>query len=366
MRALTVLVTGVLLAGAVSACGSDSGGGDSPPESGAAADPGTTGTAAARKVTLNSNAKGGKPVHLAIFYAFTANGFLQACGEGSKSVAKARGATVDTFDAKFDPQAQYNQIQDAISSKKYDAFVIYPLDSVGIVPAVEDAVAAGIKVAGACGFPIGKDLATLEPQVPGQVGMAYLPYDKWAEGRAAIVVEACQDVDPCEVADLVGCDKCPTDAYASQVLKDTTKQHPNIKIVARAGTQFQEGPALSATQNILQAHPNLKVVIAPAPAAATGALKAIDDAGKTGEIKVGAAGGSIEGIADVESGDQYGEVLQLPYDEGMYAADMVIRAVRGEKLFKAAVNPNDLAGLPLYVTQKNKAELKGFKGQWHQ
>lgn len=50
------------------------------------------------------------------------------------------------FAGDYDPLKQIDQIQDAIASQSFDALLIHPLDSKAAVPAVQDALDAGLAV----------------------------------------------------------------------------------------------------------------------------------------------------------------------------------------------------------------------------
>ena len=69
-----------------------------------------------------------KPVHVALLMATVADGYTRALSEAVGNKAKAMGATSRTFTAIFDPQKQIQQCQDAIVTKKYQVFIIQPVD----------------------------------------------------------------------------------------------------------------------------------------------------------------------------------------------------------------------------------------------
>src|SRR6478752_2955018 len=87
-----------------------------------------------------------KQVRLAFFNPIVANAFTASQYRGIKLSAKKGGATVTQFDAGFDQNKQIRQIQDAIVSKKFDAFVITPVNGAVLVKPTQDSIAAGIKV----------------------------------------------------------------------------------------------------------------------------------------------------------------------------------------------------------------------------
>ncbi|MEU9207638.1 substrate-binding domain-containing protein [Streptomyces sp. NPDC048415] len=62
--------------------------------------------------------------------------------------------------------------------------------------------------------------------------------------------------------------------------------YPNIKIVTTQYGQSSPSHSLTAAQNILQAYPNVKAIIAPDGAAEAGAAEAVQKLGKTGKVFV--------------------------------------------------------------------------------
>jgi ribose transport system substrate-binding protein len=132
------------LALGVAACGGDDDGGDSGGGGGSGQD----------------------EVRLGAFILASENTYAQKNLEGVEQAAqKAGNVTVQSFDGKFDGRNQLNQIQDAIASGNFDAFVVFPNDGAQVAPGVEDAAAAGIKTVAAYA-PIGSDIDTGIPTGP--------------------------------------------------------------------------------------------------------------------------------------------------------------------------------------------------------
>src|SRR5687767_1699042 len=110
------------------------------------------------------------------YFAPLVNGYIQAEYKGMQEGAQAEGGTMQIFDAKLDSNTQITQIEDAAASGNFDAFVIEPVDSTGVVRAVSAANEADIPVI-ALFTPIGPDLLKFEPQVEGIVSVIGQPID---------------------------------------------------------------------------------------------------------------------------------------------------------------------------------------------
>ncbi|MEM7343932.1 MAG: hypothetical protein AAF485_06785, partial [Chloroflexota bacterium] len=77
-----------------------------------------------RVVEVAEVAPEAEEVSIAIFHPVLGNTYTKALTDGAEEVATQLGGTIDVFgaDPAFDAVAQSNQIQDAITSGKYDAF----------------------------------------------------------------------------------------------------------------------------------------------------------------------------------------------------------------------------------------------------
>ena len=86
--------------------------------------------------------------NIAFFGFAAANSFAQATWKGIQQAAKASHVKTKFFDPNFDSGMQVSQIQDAITSHKYQAFIIQANDGNAVVPVVKQAIKAHIKVVG--------------------------------------------------------------------------------------------------------------------------------------------------------------------------------------------------------------------------
>jgi ribose transport system substrate-binding protein len=119
------------------------------------------------------------------------------------------------------------------------------------------------------------------------------------------------------------------------------------------------------TQNVLQAHPDLNVVVTGGDQMTLGAERAVKAAGKTGQVKLIGSYGSELGVRALREKRWFGDTVSLPYDEGRVAVESIVAAVRGKKLpFGANAGPaiiKRLSPIGRLITQQN---AKRFKAQW--
>ena len=292
------------------------------------------------------------------------NVFYQASIDAAKEVAAADGnAEVTVVDPNFDATKQINQMQDAITADQFDAIILTPLNSVGVGPAVKRAAEAGIPVI-ADNVPIGPALDTVEPQVDGQTAAVLQPSTKVAQDFAEMIIEACEGVDPCKVAVLGGTGSTAFDAATRDAIDAASAEHPNIKLTGYGGANYMRDASIKFTQDFLAKDPDLAVVVAFGDQSALGAYKAVKDAGKADQVKVISGSSSARVVDMVRDGSLYGTVTTLPASEGRTAAEIAIKAARGETISKPGVDPVEESGLPPYMTQKNADEFADFEGEW--
>ncbi|HET9110256.1 MAG TPA: substrate-binding domain-containing protein, partial [Ktedonobacterales bacterium] len=114
-----------------------------------------------------------------------------------------------------------------------------------------------------------------------------------------------------------------------------------ITVVARQTANFDRSTALNVTQNLLQAHPNVKGVFAQNDEMALGALKAIQQAGKSGVAIVG-IDGEQEVVNDIQQGLIYADIAQQPTQEGVLGVQSAVKLAKGESVAATVDSPLQL------------------------
>src|SRR5262249_45736160 len=168
--------------------------------------------------------------------------------------AKYPNVKLTVFDAKFTTNVQVNQLRDALVSNKYQAWFIGPNDGGPLTPTIKQAIAKGVKV-GCALVPCGPNIRDVNVQIPGQVIFSGLGFYPNGQLLGQGVVKACASLNPCEVLWLPGLPTLPLEVARQDGLYQVIKPHKNIKVVAVAAGGYLAAPALTATTNILRAHP---------------------------------------------------------------------------------------------------------------
>lgn len=316
--------------------------------------------------TNSSNASGAEDQHnLAFLGLASANTYATAAFEAAKAEAEAQGATITFFDGAYKADTQYNQIQDLVTSQDYDGLLIMPNDGAAIAPAVQRAVAAGLEVV-AVEFPVGPEATTLEPQIEGLTSTVGYNVVIEAEQFAEQIVSACEGVDPCNVALLMGDRTTRFDKIRYDTIQATLDQHQNVDVVSVVDAHYLRTEGVSAMKTILQGHADSLNVVATGSndAMLLGASDAINAAGRTGQYTLIGFGGTVDGVAKVAAGEWLSTYVHVPGTEARIATKTIIDALNGQKV-PASVTMNGDSPVGEFATKETLETAPDFKGEWN-
>lgn len=299
---------------------------------------------------------------IALFNPLGNNEYVRNAELGVRSIIEAAGGTVDAFDAGFNPEEQLNQINDAITAGVYDAFIIYSVDGVGVTVGVDAAAEAGIPVI-ALDAPINPNRQTLVPyaNIAGQIARTGIG-DGEQIGQA--IVMACEGVDPCEVAFLIGFQGFPLDLDRLDAIRSVIAPYPNISIVTVQEASYLEDVGYDVSTNILQANPGIDVIASVGDQMTLGAELAVQDAGLEDQVRLIGNGASQDGYRAVAEGRWFATVANIPFTNGQIAAQMALQAIAGELIIRSVNMYDQSPPIPpsgAVITQDNVGE---FEPQW--
>ena len=186
--------------------------------------------------------------------------------------------------------------------------------------------------------------------------MTFVPTDIGTK-LGNLVVKACTEhnLNPCKVGYLYDIKASALDVAIRSSFDAAIKGTPAVKIVAEGQDFFTPAQGLKATQDMLQANPDMSLIVG-SDQGIEGATQAL---GKKKVILVG-YGGSAAAQQGVASGAWYGDVAQNPATEGRLGTQQLIDAIR-KGTAPAAVNA--LVYLPAdgVITKANASE---FHPEW--
>jgi ribose transport system substrate-binding protein len=299
----------------------------------------------------------GKQLRIGFFGFAKANSFTQAGWAGVQETAAKNNATATFVDSNFDAAAQVNALQDAVTAKRFDVVIIQANDGTAVVNPVKQAIAAGIKVVVQF-TPVGGRYDTIQPQVPGTINIIDPPTVNGV-GLAKLGIEACKskNVQPadCKVAYLQGFANYPLDAARTKAAVDALKAGGVKEVISNLVGGYTQDTGRAAMQNLLQAHPDVNVVIGSSQA-----LEGATPLASGKKIAFVGNGGSTQAADFVKKGTWYGTYLLPEKTEGAKAAELGIKAARGESV----PNATNTCDLTPYACLGTASTLKDVTGEY--
>ena len=310
--------------------------------------------------------QGEEPVSLALFHPVLGNTYTQAVSDGVMDAVEPMGATVDVFgaDPAFDPVAQSNQIQDAIISGQYDAFLIYAVDGNAVTTDVQDAIDAGIKVI-AVDVVIGPDPRATEPWdgITSYIGRTGYDHGTFL---ADMMIRACDEVedDPCQIGYLNGAQSLTIDQERVAAIQEALADHEDMEIVAMQDANYLQDQGYDVAQNMLQANPDIDVLATSGDQMMLGAEQAVIDAGMEGDIILIGNGVGERGYEAIAEGRFFCGYADIPYTMGQIAGEIAVNAVRGEDVPSYVDNAEQSPPLPADGPLICQDNVDQFEPQW--
>jgi ribose transport system substrate-binding protein len=245
--------------------------------------------------------------------------FYQDMESGMKAEAQKFGYTVNVVDASRDNSKQQSQVEDFIS-QKVAAIVLTPYDSQAIGSAIVEANKAGIPVFTADIANASKQgtvvshIASDNIQGGGQAGK--LMCSALASGGKVAILD---EPEVTSVQDRVKGFKAAIAAGC-----------PSVVLVADIDGGGERAKASSATEDVLQAHKDLKGIFGINDDSALGAAKAVEAAGLTGKIAVIGYDATPEARDAIKAGTMYGDAIQHPDQIGAKTIDAIADSFAGK------------------------------------
>lgn len=212
------------------------------------------------------------------------NPFFAAMAKGAKEAATKIGAKLNVQDAQLDLANQNTQI-DAFIQEGVNLIVISAVNEAGIEPAIERAKAAGTIVIAVDTPAHGADAVVMTNALQaGEKSCDYLFQQMGGKGDVLLV-----DGTPIQtiIDRIKGC-------------KTVAKKYPGIKIVGQQASKNDRASGLAVTTDMLTAHPEVTGIFGMNDPSALGAVLAVEQAGKTSQIKVTGVDGSSEAVAELK------------------------------------------------------------------
>jgi ABC-type sugar transport system substrate-binding protein len=214
-------------------------------------------------------------------------------------------------------------VQQVIATQR-DILIMVPADSTGIVPAIEEINEAGIpvinlntKINNSSGTANSETFVVADNTVCGTLCAEELVKLAGEEGEAII---------------LEGPSGGQVTIDLSNAAQTVFAKYPNIKLVDIQCAEFDRSTGFTVTQNMLQAHPNLKIIFSCNDEMALGAVEALDEAGKLDSVFVGGIDGNQDALKAIRDGRMEVTVFKNFWLQAYTATEAAAKFLDGQKL----------------------------------
>lgn len=276
----------------------------------------------------------------------------------AKAVAATTGhVNVQVFDSQSTDTLQVSELQQVISSGKFQGILVQPIYGPALLPSIKLAIKKKIKVVNIDQI-LGTNYSSDQIEVHGLSGNVVFFPAKIGSQLAAEAILACGSASPCKIALVHNYTGDEPDAEITKTFDAGIAKDSSASIVANGDGLYTPSVALTFVSDTLVANPDLNVIVG-ADQDCEGAQSALTSAKNT-SVKLVCYGASATGIAAVKSGAWFADVAQLPATEGELGMIALIKAM---KTGKGSGSQNPVAKLPNngIVTKANAGK---FNGEW--
>ncbi len=231
------------------------------------------------------------------------------------------------LDGQENAEKQVSHVEN-FTSRKMDAIILNPISFDGCVPAVDTAVKAEIPI------------ITLITLVSNQeMCDSFVGSDHYESGVIEAEMMAKKLNGKGSIVILEGVMGIDSQIKRMEGYKYVLSKYPEIKIVAQQTASWRRSEAYAIVQNWIDNDKGFDAVLSENDNMAMGAVMAIEEAGKTGEIMVFGIDGDRDALQAVADGRLEGTVFQDAEAQARQAVYCAINLARRKPIYKEYVIP---------------------------
>ena len=265
------------------------------------------------------------------------NPFFKVIGNHIESEGEKHGYKTTVLSVDKDSPRQHSQMKEFIV-QKVAAIVISPCESRAIVPAIQEANAAGIPV-----FTV--DIPCLEPGVEIVSQIATDNYGGGKEAARAMIEALGEKGGKIAILNAKKFESCRLRVKGfTEVIKEHNAKGGNpIEIVGEYESSGAKETGFNAGLDAVQKDPDLVGIFAINDPAALGAYTALEQSGKAKKVVLIGFDGQPEGKQAIKEGKIYADPIQFPDKMGVKVVEAIVDHAAGKQ-----VKPEQLIPTALY------------------
>ena len=270
----------------------------------------------------------------AVILKTLSNDFWATMKKGIEDKAKELGVSVDIFAAQSedDTEGQLKILENCINVG-YNAIGVAPLSPTNLINGIAQANKKGVYV---MNIDEKVDMDTLKSSGGSVIAFATTDNVKVGEKGANYIIE--QLADGGDVAIIEGKAGNASGEARKEGATNAFKAAAGINLVSSQPSDWDRQKALDAATSIIQMNPGLKAIYCCNDTMALGAIQAVKNANKLGEIIVVGTDGAAEALQSVEAGELSATVAQDSAGIGAVSLEQMVNAVKSG----AEINPDNV------------------------
>ena len=289
----------------------------------------------------------------AVILKTQATDFWVKMWKGVEAEAEAKGVKVDLYAAQSEEDLEGQlAILESCISKGYKGIAIAPLSSVNVLPGIAEATEKGITI-----VDVDEKFDETELENQGGACVAYVATDNVAVGNKGgqFIVD---NVDEgAQVAIIEG-------KSGNQSSEDRAEgarkafEDGGLDIIGSQAADWDRQTALDVATTYIQQNPDLKGIYCCNDGMALGAIQAVINADKVGEILVVGTDGDTEAVESIAAEQLSATVAQDPAQIGASSLDLLIDAVENGTTAEVGTFPEKTPIDSVLITAENAADYQ--------
>lgn len=295
----------------------------------------------------------GADLKYAVILKTTNSDFWRTMYDGVAAYAEANGIKVDMYAAQSDTdyEGQLSILESCINSGEYAGIALAPCNGVNLISGVKKANEAGIVV-----WNIDEKLNPEEMASQGAVCVGFDSSDNVQIGHMGGEYLSSLLEEGAEVAvieGLAGNQSSEDRAAGAKAAFEESK----MALIGAKSCDWDRQIAMDTAATWIEQFPNLKAIYCCNDGMAMGAIQAVINASKVGQIYVCGTDGDGDAIASVAEGNLTATVAQDPAQIGIVGLQGLIAAVADPAAYPASANPEKTPVAAILVNAENAAGM---------